>query len=246
MTTSCCAAVVLSVARTTRWKWCESPSLTDCVCVFIKLHITAQFGHVILVIIYMPLALILPSKGGSMILCVSVCVCVCVCVCCPPIFSGRQASGRTSRGHTGGRSHRISHPPSFCGACLDFSREKDSAVLFPRRPWSRILCTTNESIVLHLLGVFYFLFFIFWWGKIPVRVTAPGFELTSQRQKVSKLPTEPPGLLEMIIANCKYIRTVVYIFWNFEILKFWIIISTSIHNSLILVDLIHRHPSYLS
>ena len=24
--------------------------------------------------------------------------------------------GRTSRGHTGGRSHRISHPPSFCGA----------------------------------------------------------------------------------------------------------------------------------
>ena len=43
--------------------------------------------------------------------------------------------GRTSRGHTaGGRSHRISHPPSFCGACLNFSREKDSAVPFPRRP----------------------------------------------------------------------------------------------------------------
>ena len=36
--------------------------------------------------------------------------------------------GRTSRGHIGGRSHRISHPPSFCGACLNFSREKDSAV----------------------------------------------------------------------------------------------------------------------
>ena len=36
--------------------------------------------------------------------------------------------GRTSRGHTG-RSHRISHPPSFCGACLNFSREKDSAVI---------------------------------------------------------------------------------------------------------------------
>ena len=41
--------------------------------------------------------------------------------------------GRTSRGHTGGRSHRISHPPSFCGACLNFSREKDSAIPFPRR-----------------------------------------------------------------------------------------------------------------
>ena len=33
--------------------------------------------------------------------------------------------GRTSRGHTGGRSHRISHPPSFCGACFPFSREED-------------------------------------------------------------------------------------------------------------------------
>ena len=25
--------------------------------------------------------------------------------------------GRTSRGHTGGRSQRISYPPSFCGCC---------------------------------------------------------------------------------------------------------------------------------
>ena len=33
----------------------------------------------------------------------------------------------------------------------------------------------NEIFVLHLL------------------LTAPGFELTSQRQKVSRLPTEPPG-----------------------------------------------------
>ena len=41
--------------------------------------------------------------------------------------------GRTSRGHTGGRSHRISHPP-LCGACLNFSREKDSAIPFFRRP----------------------------------------------------------------------------------------------------------------
>ena len=55
------------------------------------------------------------------------------CVCCHPISSGRQACGRTNRGHTGGRSHRIS-PPSFCGAYLNFSREKDSAIPFPRRP----------------------------------------------------------------------------------------------------------------
>ena len=30
-------------------------------------------------------------------------------------------------------------------------------------------------------------------GKNSVRVTAPRFELTSQRQKVSRLTTEPPG-----------------------------------------------------
>ena len=49
-------------------------------------------------------------------------------VCFLPIYSGRQACGRTSRGHTGERSHRISQPPSFCDACLNFSREKDPAV----------------------------------------------------------------------------------------------------------------------
>ena len=60
-------------------------------------------------------------------------VCVCVCVLFPSILDIKFV-GRTSRGHTGGRSHRISHPPSFCGACLNFSREKDSAIPFPRRP----------------------------------------------------------------------------------------------------------------
>ena len=60
-------------------------------------------------------------------------VCVCVCVFFPFILDIKFV-GRTSRGHTGGRSHRISHPPSFCGACLNFSREKDSAIPFPRRP----------------------------------------------------------------------------------------------------------------
>ena len=37
------------------------------------------------------------------------------------------------------------------------------------------------------------LFFFFCEEKSPARVTAPRFELTSQRQKVSRLPTEPPG-----------------------------------------------------
>ena len=58
---------------------------------------------------------------------------MCVCVFFPFILDIKFV-GRTSRGHTGGRSHRIPHPPSFCGACLNFFREKDSAIPFPRRP----------------------------------------------------------------------------------------------------------------
>ena len=81
---------------------------------------------------------------------------VCVCVFFPSILDIKFV-GRTSRGHTGGRSHRIFNPPSFCGACLDFCREKDSAIPFPPRPWSRILCT-NELIVLHPLGIFILVF----------------------------------------------------------------------------------------
>ena len=60
-------------------------------------------------------------------------ICVCVCVFFPFILDAKFV-GCTSRGHTGGRSQRIHLPPSFCGACLYFSREKDSGVPFPRRP----------------------------------------------------------------------------------------------------------------
>ena len=81
---------------------------------------------------------------------------MCLCVFFPSILDIKFV-GRTSRGHTGGRSHRTFNPPSFCGACLDFCREKDSAIPFPRRPWSRILCT-NELIVLHPLGIFILVF----------------------------------------------------------------------------------------
>ena len=38
--------------------------------------------------------------------------------------------GRTSRGHTGERSHRISHPPSFCDACLNFVARRIQPFLF--------------------------------------------------------------------------------------------------------------------
>ena len=49
-------------------------------------------------------------------------ICVCVCVFFQFILNIKFV-GRTSRGHTGEWSQRISHPPSFRGACLNFSRE---------------------------------------------------------------------------------------------------------------------------
>ena len=95
---------------------------------------------------------VFPWGEAHNLLLVCVCVCVCVCVFFPFILNIKFV-GRTSRGHTGGRSHRISHPPSFCGACLTFFREKDSAIPFPRRQRSRLFLFTNELIVLHPLGI---------------------------------------------------------------------------------------------
>ena len=80
---------------------------------------------------------------------------VVVCISCHstmcvffPFTLDVEFVGCTSRGHTGGSSHRISHPTSFCGACLYFSCENDSAVSFPRRPWSRVLYTNDFHCLL--------------------------------------------------------------------------------------------------
>ena len=61
---------------------------------------------------------------------------LCVCVFSShPLWTSSSldvpAGVTQEEGHTGGRSHRIFNPPSFCGACLDFCREKDSAIPFP-------------------------------------------------------------------------------------------------------------------
>ena len=84
-------------------------------------------------------------------------------------------------------SHRIS-PPSFCDDCLNYSRKKDSTVpsLVDREVY-RILCTHKLIILHYLLGIDYVR------GNPSCCVTPPSFELTSKRQKVSRLPTEPPG-----------------------------------------------------
>ena len=56
--------------------------------------------------------------------------CVCVCVFFRSILDIKFVV-RTSRGHTGGRSHRIFNPPSFCGACLDFLSREGFSHSFP-------------------------------------------------------------------------------------------------------------------
>ena len=76
---------------------------------------------------------IIPSSWRVRIVCV-------LCVCCYSIYSRRHTCGRTSRGHTGGRSHKISLL-SFCGACLNFYRLEGSAVPFPRRLYNNIFST---------------------------------------------------------------------------------------------------------
>ena len=58
-----------------------------------------------------------------------------LCVCFLPIYSGHQVRWTYQPG-----SHRISHPPSFCGACLNFSRENDSFLFLVDRDVEFCVC----------------------------------------------------------------------------------------------------------
>ena len=118
---------------------------------------------------------------------------MCVCCCFLPIHSGHiKFIGRTSRGHTGGRSHRISHPPflihllSAMRALIFLARRIQPVLSLVDREVD-FLCT-NDLIVLHPLGIF-ILFFIFLVRKIPFA----GIELTSQRVRELRGTSELPG-----------------------------------------------------
>ena len=62
----------------------------------------------------------------------SACVCVCVCVFFPSILDIKFV-GRTSRGHTGGRSHRI------CGRLMFTSNDNATGVTAPRSCTSKLI-----------------------------------------------------------------------------------------------------------
>ena len=80
-------------------------------------------------------------------------------------------------------------PPPICVAYLNFDREKNSASLSLVDREVESLCT-HESIVFHLLLLSWLLFIFV--KENPSSSVTPRFELTSLRQKVSRLPTEPP------------------------------------------------------
>ena len=77
------------------------------------------------------------NRSHSIIVTTVVTTVVTVCVCVG-LFSSHSfwtsSSLDVPAGVTLGGGHRFFHAPSFCGACLHFSREKDSTIPFPRRP----------------------------------------------------------------------------------------------------------------
>ena len=93
-------------------------------------------------------------------------VCCVLCVVCCVFFQfildiasllDVPAGVTQEGGHTGGRSHMIFHPPSFCGACLNFlARRIQPLFLSLVHRVVEFLCT-NDLIVLHYsLGIFLF------------------------------------------------------------------------------------------
>ena len=89
---------------------------------------------------------------------------------CHPIYSGRQTCGRTSRGHT-----EFLHLPYAVLALIFVARRIQPSLSLVDREARICVPTINRSSL------------------------APRFELTSQRQKVSRLPTEPPGRPALIL-----------------------------------------------
>ena len=92
-------------------------------------------------------------------------------------------------GHTG----FLTHLPSAVRALIFLARRIQPFLSLVDRE-GRILCT-NDLIVLHLLGMFYFIF-IFILGRKKSRL--PGLELMSQRVRSYEVTSEPPGRARLL------------------------------------------------
>ena len=109
-------------------------------------------------------------------------------MCCHPSYCGRQACGRTSRGHTGRRSLRISHSPSFCAVCLNFPTIRIQPFLSLVDREVEFCVLTNKSF-----STCWAFFISFYYYYCEEKSRLPEFELTSERQRVSRLSTESLG-----------------------------------------------------
>ena len=95
---------------------------------------------------------VVPVTGAAALLAghhgpINVCV-WCVCVCFLPIHSGHQVRWTYQPGSHRRKVTQYFSSPSFCGACLNFYRERRiQPIPFPRRPWNRILCTNNDQLM---------------------------------------------------------------------------------------------------
>ena len=120
---------------------------------------------------------------------------MCVCVFFPFILDNIKLVGRTSWGHTAGRSHRIFHSnlPSVVHALIFLARRIQPFLSLVDRE-VHFLCT-NDLVVLHSLGICICIYIcIFFVRKIPFT----GIELTCVRPNVlegyeatSELPGRP-------------------------------------------------------
>ena len=132
---------------------------------------------------------------------------MCVCVVIPFILDVRlvdvPAEVAQEEGHTG-----FLHLPSAVLALI-FSREGHSRFFTSSTVKSSFVYKriNRSSLVGHFFfNIYRYIFFV---RKFPVCVTAKRLELTSQRQKVSTLPTEPPGrpvVAASVFMSSRYIR----------------------------------------
>ena len=129
-------------------------------CVFIKLHITAQSGLVILVI----LCHIDPPKGGSMILATK------TCVCFFPFILDIKFVERTSRGYTEFFFHLLSAV---------------RALIFLARRIQPFLSLVDRKVEFCVLTIYLFstrwAFFFFFFFLLRRKIPFAGIELMSQR-----------------------------------------------------------------
>ena len=103
-------------------------------------------------------------------------MCVCVCVFFPCILASCSLDAPAGVTQEEGRTGFLIHLPSAVRASLFLARRIQPSI-FPRRPSSQMLCT-NDLIVPHLLGFFFFF--------SMKKSRLPGFELTSQRVRRSR------------------------------------------------------------